>query len=56
MKIPINKAKEAYKERMTDAEIIEFLDYFDGRLPDPSNYPKCFAYYIQLYRHVKRRN
>ena len=33
-------------------EIVKKLEaYFDQPLPDPSNYPNSFKYYIRVYRY-----
>jgi hypothetical protein len=46
--IPSNKELE---------EVQEFLDYWDRRgvdLPSPINYPKCFLYYVKLWKYYNR--
>lgn len=40
-----------------DIEVQEFLDYWDKRgvdLPSPINYPKCFLYYVKLWKYYNR--
>ena len=37
-----------------DKEFQEFLDMFSN-IPNPESYPKCFAFYIKLYRHYKSK-
>ena len=38
---------------LTDAQIIDMIDYYGDRLPDPDNYPKTFMFYIQMYKFLK---
>ena len=41
-----------------DEEIQKFIDYWNNkgvRLPDPEMYPKCFQYYIKLYKYYQSR-
>ena len=40
----------------TDEEIKEFLEMFsDYDIPNPEHYPRCFAYYVKLYKFYKSR-
>lgn len=41
-----------------DAEIQEFLSYWERRgtkLPNPEMYPKCFEYFVKIYKYYKSR-
>lgn len=41
-----------------EKEIQEFIDYWEKRgtkLPDPDMYPKCFEYYIKIWKYYKSR-
>ena len=41
---------------MTDEQIKEFLEMFKHYdLPNPEHYPRCFAYYVKLYKFYKSR-
>ena len=37
-----------------DKEFQELLDMFPN-LPDPEHFPKCFAFYVKLYKYYKSR-
>lgn len=34
-------------------EIIEFLQYFNNKVPDPDNYPKSFEFYVKMFKFAK---
>ena len=37
-------------------EIIEKLkEEFGDNIPDPSNYPKTFEYYLIIYKYIRQR-
>jgi|TARA_R100001510_G_C7442842_1_gene71276 hypothetical protein len=39
-----------------EKEIEEFLEMFSHvNLPDPEQYPRCFAWYVKLFRYYKSR-
>ena len=43
---------------MTDVEVVKFIHYWTSRgvrLPSPTNYPKCFEYYVKLYKLRKEK-
>lgn len=43
---------------MTDREVVQFIHYWTSRgvqLPSPVNYPKCFEYYVKLYKFYKEK-
>ena len=43
-------------EEEIDKEVTEFLEMFSHvNLPDPEQYPRCFACYVKLFRYYKRR-
>lgn len=42
--------------KWTDEEIKRFVDYFGNQLPNPTNYPKTFSYYVKLWRYINREN
>ena len=43
-------------EEKIDEEIKEFLEMFKNYdIPNPEHYPKCFAYYVKLYKFYKSR-
>jgi hypothetical protein len=37
-----------------DKEVQEFLNMFPN-IPNPDNYPKCFAFYVKLYKYYKSK-
>ena len=37
-----------------DKEFQEFMDMFD-KIPNPETYPKCFEFYMKLYKYYKWR-
>jgi len=37
-----------------DKEAQEFVDMFPY-IPSPEQYPKCFAFYVKLYKHYKSK-
>ena len=39
---------------MTEEEIQEFLNMFET-VKNPENYPKCFAFYVKLYKYYKSK-
>jgi hypothetical protein len=43
---------------MTDSEILEFynklVEYYGDKLPSFEHEPKRFAFYVKMYKHVKR--
>ena len=43
---------------MTDAELetalAEMTEIFRGRLPNPEQEPRRFAYYVKLYRYLRK--
>jgi len=40
---------------MNGEEIMKKLEsYFDQPLPNPSNYPNSFKYYIKIYRYLTK--
>lgn len=42
-----------------DQEIEEFLSYYENRgikLPDPEQYPACFAWYVKVWKYWKSRH
>ena len=38
---------------LTDAQIIDMINYYGDRLPNPDNYPKTFMFYVQMYKYLK---
>ena len=38
---------------MTEEEIQEFINMFET-VKNPENYPKCFEFYIKLYKKKKK--
>jgi len=34
-------------------EIIEFLQYFNNKVPNPDNYPKSFEFYVRMFKFAK---
>ena len=56
---PLSTSQHLYNTRihkgvysMNGQEIVKKLEaYFDQPLPDPSNYPNSFKYYIRVYRY-----
>lgn len=34
----------------------DFLNYFDGKVPNPNQYPKKFEFYIKMYLNSKNIN
>lgn len=32
----------------------DFLEYFEGKIPNPNNYPKQFEFYVKIYLNAKR--
>ena len=44
------------RDVMTNEQIKEFLEMFKHYdLPNPEHYPRCFAYYVKLYKFYKSR-
>jgi hypothetical protein len=41
-------------QMMTDEQIKDFIEYFEGLLPDPETYPKTFTYYVKLYMYIHK--
>ena len=43
-------------EEEIEREVKEFLEMFSHiDLPNPEHYPRCFAYYVKLFRYYKSR-
>ena len=41
---------------MTDEQVEEFLKMFEHiDLPNPEQYPRCFAWYVKLYKYYKEQ-
>ena len=43
----------------SDEEIKKFIEYWSSKgvqLPSPTNYPKCFEYYVKMYKFLKKDN
>lgn len=43
----------------SDLEVKAFLEYWERRgieLPNPQNYPKCFLYYVKLWKYYTARD
>lgn len=34
-------------------EIIEFLDYFNNKVPNPEMYPRTFEFYVKMFKFIK---
>lgn len=34
-------------------EIIEFLQYFNNKVPNPDNYPNSFEFYVRMFKFAK---
>lgn len=34
----------------------DFLEYFDGKIPNPNQYPRQFEFYIKMYLNAKNQN
>tara|TARA_Y100001938_G_C7878783_1_gene323958 strand:- start:332 stop:466 length:135 start_codon:yes stop_codon:yes gene_type:complete len=41
-------------EEEIDKEVTEFLEMFPN-VPDPEQYPRCFAWYVKLFRYYKSK-
>lgn len=37
-----------------DAALAEMMEIFRGRLPSPEHEPRRFAYYVKLYRYLRK--
>lgn len=37
-------------------EVIEFLEYFENKVPNPENYPAAFEFYVKMYKFHKGYN
>ena len=55
--VKLDKARFLNVSRVNPEKgIYEFLEMFkDVNLPDPEQYPKCFAWYVKLFRYYKSR-
>jgi hypothetical protein len=38
---------------LTDAQILDMINYYGDRLPNPDTYPKTFMFYVQMYKYLK---
>lgn len=34
-------------------EVDKISEMFGDRIPDPNQYPRCFQYYVKMYRYMK---
>ncbi len=47
--ININKTSDDEK----NLEILEFLEYFNNKIPNPEMYPKSFEFYVKMFKFAK---
>lgn len=46
-----------FTEEEKNAVIREFLEFFDGKVPNPVNYPKSFEFYVKMWEmHLKKES
>lgn len=52
----VNHTKKNTKT-LSDKQIRKMVEYFGGedKLPDPTNYPKSFLYYVELFKYLRER-
>ena len=50
----VGHIKEEYRIPEYPKEFEEFIDMFD-KIPNPETYPKCFEFYMKLYKYYKWR-
>lgn len=43
-------------DNSANQELIEFLEYFQNKVPNPENYPAAFEFYVKMYKFHKGYN
>jgi hypothetical protein len=34
----------------------DFIKFYDGKIPNPQQYPKMFEFYVKMYYNCKKQN
>lgn len=46
-----------FTEEQKDEVIKEFLRFFNGKVPNPVNYPRSFEFYVKMWEmHLKKES